>query len=81
MNGWIEKPISAPVLTALSRSLPGRRPANTPRARPMLMPNTEATAPRRSVLTNASLRFGHTGRLPLMLGCQSPVRNPPSHWK
>ena len=45
------------------------------------MPMTVAMPASRSELPIASLRFGQTGRLPLMLFGQSPVRNPPNHVK
>ncbi len=64
-----------------SRSDPGFSAANTPNVIPTLIPTSDAIPANRKELAIASLRLGHTSRLPLMLFGQSPDRNPPSHWK
>jgi hypothetical protein len=77
----MDRATSAVVLTVPSRIEPGFSAANTPNVQPMTMPRMAAIPARRSELAIASLRFGQTSRLPLMLVGQSPVRNPPSHVK
>ena len=80
-NGGIDSTTRAVVLTAPSRIEPGFRAANTPNVQPTTMPMMAAMPARRSELAIASLRLGHTSRLPLMLFGQSPVRKPPSQVK
>ncbi len=80
-NGGTDSITRAVELTVPSRIEPGRRAANTPNVQPIEMPRKTPMPDSRKELASASWRFGHTSRLPLMLFGQSPVRNPPSHWK